>query len=177
MNAIINDSNYSLLLDEFNKDDITGVYNKKYMEALLNNKIPNMWLCTLILLEIEGLKEMKNYYEKDAKNKIFKEISKSILETVGELGTLGLYDEDIFVIILPLMSRRAALIFAKKLKKTLQSAPIFINGERQYLAFSIGTSTFLKEENVFLTLSQWLKATENALLKAKTLEKNSVVQV
>jgi PleD family two-component response regulator len=41
----------------------------------------------------------------------------------------------------------------------------------------MGACTFLKDENIFGDLEQWIKATENALCQAKAKGKNIVVQV
>lgn len=163
--------------DEINKDIVTGVFNKEYADNLLKEKFPNMWLCTLLLIDIDKFKVVNDYYRKDYENKILKDIAKIILEVLGELGTVARYSEDRFIAILPLMSKRAGLMLAERIRKTIHMDPIFFKGERQYITVSIGACTFLKDESVISTLEQWIKATENALLQAKAKGKNIVVQV
>lgn len=138
--------------DVINKDIITGVFNKDYVNNLLKEKFPNMWLCTLLLFDIDEFKVVNDYYRKNRENKILKDIAKIIFETVGELGTVARYSEYEFLVILPLMSKRTSFILAEKIRKTLQMHPIFFKGERQYITVSIGACSFLKDENMISTL-------------------------
>lgn len=175
--AIMNNSPNSKPDIILEKDNTTGIYNKSYVEALLSNRFPHMWLCTLMLIDIDDFKFINEKYGKSEGDKALREVSLVLTDTVGELGTVARYEEDMFIIRLPLISKRAGFLLAEKLVNMVERAPIYLKGEKQYITVSIGVCTFLKDENRFLTLDQWIKATENALLKAKAHGKNMIVQL
>ncbi len=175
--AIMNNSTTSRVNTKSEKDFVTGIYNRWYIDTLLTNKFPYMWLCTLMLLDIDNFKDINEKYGKTEGDKILKEVSEIISSTVGESGTVARSHNHEFIVVIPLLSKRASFILAERIATSVAKTPIFLKSEKQNLTISIGTCTFLKEENKISTLDQWVKATENALLKAKAHGKGMVIQL
>lgn len=175
--AIMNNSTNSIVNTKSEKDFVTGIYNRWYVDTLLTSKFPYLWLCTLMLLDIDNFKDINEKYGKADVDKILKEVSEIILTTVGESGIIARSHNHEFIVVIPLLSKRASFILAEKIATTVARTPISLKNEKQSLTISIGTCTFLKEENKISTLDQWVKATENALLKAKTHGKGMVIQL
>ena len=109
-------------------DGLTGLVNHRTFYEILEQEL---WRSkrsgeqiSLIMVDVDNLKTINDQYGHRAGDKVIKEISESIKESIRQIDTAARYGGDEFAIILPNTSLSDAAIVAERMVGFVAGSPI-----------------------------------------------------
>jgi len=155
-------------------DDLTGVYNYRYLRLALRREVQRAARLghplALIMLDVDHLKEYNDRFGHLAGSAVLKQIAAVLRSTVREIDLVAKYGGDEFLLILPHTRREGAGAAAERLRRAVESTafPAIAAGE---MTCSIGISTFPDHG---VTPEALLAAADEALFAAKRAGRNRI---
>ena len=126
-------------------DDLTGVYNYRYLRLALRREVQRAARLGhplgLIMLDVDRLKEYNDRFGHLAGSEVLKKIAAVLRATVREIDLVAKYGGDEFLLILPHTRREGAAAAAERLRHAVESTA-FPNIAAGEMTCSIGISTF-----------------------------------
>lgn len=130
--ALENAGRYSLAKNLLNIDELTGLYNYRYLDIALERELKRAerfgLSMAVIFLDIDMLKGINDTYGHLIGSRILKEVGAVLKNSVREVDIVIRYGGDEYTIILIETGRQGAAIVAERIRKTLATHP-FILGE------------------------------------------------
>lgn len=157
------------------KDELTGLYNKNYMQTRLDEEIKRACIyqrpCGYLFIDVDNFKD---FHEKfgEVKTQIFlrtlAEILKKAVTEVDKVARLG---EDKFAVILPERNKKQAANIAEGIRKKVEGEISAVIKTAEKITVSIGVS-----ENPIdgSTADELMEKAERLARDAKSLGKNRV---
>jgi diguanylate cyclase (GGDEF)-like protein len=155
-------------------DDLTGVYNYRYLRIALHREVQRAARLghplALLMLDVDHLKEYNDRFGHLAGSSVLKQIAAVLRTTVREIDLVAKYGGDEFLLILPHTRRDGAGAAAERLRRAVEATafPGIASGE---MTCSIGISTFPDHG---VTAEALLAAADEALFSAKRSGRNRV---
>lgn len=123
-------------------DDLTGVYNRRYMTEVLNREIHRAERyrhpLTMLLLDVDGFKELNDTSGHLAGDEILRSLAQLIVHQVRRVDVLARYGGDEFALILPETDAVGAAVVERKIKDSVQAREF----RRKRLSISAGIGVF-----------------------------------
>lgn len=165
--------------EEANRDHLTGVYNRKYIEKILNiefnNSSSNHQPLSLAFIDLDNFKVINDTNGHLAGDMVLQELANFFSKGIRITDTLARYGGDEFLLMLPNTESDIALNLLKRLNKELQSSPgTEFNTELLKISISIGVATYTNKSG-FSKLIELISAADKALYNAKKSGKNTIV--
>jgi len=156
-------------------DSLTGLFNRTHWENCLQTEYKR-WSRTqsinsLVMLDIDHFKNINNTYGHLVGDDVIRHLSKLILEQARETDIAGRYDGKQFTIFLPDVSLENALIFAERLRKTVEDSVIQYNDIELKYTISIGIAEL---ERSIVNYENLIECANSALFKAKENDRNKI---
>ena len=155
-------------------DSLTGLTNHKTFYEVLEKELWRLRRygghISLIMIDIDNLKQINDLYGHRAGDKIIKHISRKIKECIRQIDTAARYGGDEFAAILPNTSLCEAQVVAERMVKTVSGSPVTWKKEQINLSISIGVGQYDAESNPEEITSR----SDKALYMAKQAGKNTV---
>jgi len=111
-------------------DEVTGLYNRRYIFTRLDEEIlraiSHQRPCSLIVFKISNFTELKNQLGGLSAEDVLKKLAAALTSSAGDLDRAGRIAENIFGIVLPEKNKRQAQEFGLKIKAALEDS---FNGE------------------------------------------------
>jgi len=155
-------------------DGLTGLANHKEFYEVLEREL---WRSrryggqiSLIMVDIDNLKEINDAYGHRAGDKVIKEISRKIKKCIRQIDTAARYGGDEFVVILPNTSLPDAIVVAERMVDVVAHSPITWKNEQITLSISAGLGRYDADTNPEDIASR----SDQALYAAKQAGKNTV---
>jgi len=155
-------------------DGLTGLVNHKTFYEILEKEL---WRSrryggqiSLIMVDIDNLKQINDVYGHRAGDKAIKEISKRITKCIRQIDTAARYGGDEFAIILINTSIIDASVVAKRMLDTVSRIPASWNNQRIDLSISLGLCQYDSQA----TPENITGRSDQALYLAKQAGKNTV---
>lgn len=163
-------------------DELTGLYNRKYLHARLDAEISrakrygNNLSC--LLLDIDFFKTVNDMYGYDWGDVLLKKVAQMLEALVRKEDILTRYGDEEFILVLPNTSEQQAYIFAERFRHDIEKMEFIPANEeeRHPITISGGISAYPFLENVEETSNTIIRYAEHALYSAKTRGKNQIVQ-
>lgn len=165
------------LVDYANLDGLTGLYNHRYFNELLNHLFDQFRKdgisLSLIMLDLDNFKNYNDTYGHSQGDEILKEISALIRGVIREKDILCRYGGDEFCIILPEAEKEEASKVAGKIRNVIADFNYHgkENMSNNHLTASIGVSTLNSQMEKYTDL---VEHADIALYRAKFLRRNKV---
>ncbi len=165
-------------------DELTGLYNRRYLNVKLEEEIARAKRfhhpLSVIFIDIDYFKKYNDRYGHLEGDKVLKCLAATVLENVRDkIDTACRYGGEEFTIIVPESNTQQALILAERILKGFSSKPLRPNtatgevaSEPIYATFSAGVTTFKEDED---SPEKFLHRADEALFKAKTQGRNRVI--
>jgi len=154
-------------------DGLTGLANHKTFYEILEREL---WrsrryggLISLIMVDIDNLKTINDTYGHRAGDKIIKEISKRIKQSIRQIDTAARYGGDEFAVILPNTSLTDATIVAERMVNTVGGAAVTWKKDEIPISISVGLGQYDSEN----TPDDITSRSDQALYSAKQAGKNT----
>lgn len=163
-------------------DELTGLYNRKYLHARLDAEISRAKRygtdLSCLLIDIDFFKTVNDMYGYDWGDVLLKKVAEMLSALIRKEDVLTRYGDEEFLLILPNTSEQQAFIFAERFRRDIEKME-FIPAqeeERHPITISGGISSYPFLENVEENSNTIIRYAEHALYNAKQSGKNQIVQ-
>lgn len=158
-------------------DRLTGLHNRGYWEECLEQEFLRCKrshnISSLVMLDIDRFKLINDELGHQAGDKVLREISNVIRESVRETDIAGRYGGEEFTIILPDTGAGDAFKLSERLRMNIASTPIGWNGDILNVTVSLGVCE-LHAASMANHLA-WSQCADEALYTAKQGGRNRSV--
>ncbi|PLY07526.1 MAG: hypothetical protein C0625_04950 [Arcobacter sp.] len=167
------------LKDSAFRDGLTGLYNRKFFEENSKKLIPQVLReeinIGVLMLDMDHFKAVNDEYGHDIGDKVLKELSRILTDTVRESDVVIRYGGEEFVILLVgVKTEEDALAVANKIGKRVRENEIDVYaGNKLKKTVSLGLSMFPQDSTSFDSV---VKNADIALYEAKNSGRDKVVR-
>ena len=159
-----------------NRDPLTGIYNRRFMETELDKEFKRVrrhgGKLSVLFLDLDFFKKVNDTYGHQAGDQVLIEVTQRINEIARVTDCLARYGGEEFAIILPETDTSGGLIFANRVRELIEKTPVHYGEHVIALTASLGLSEYydgLESHDVLLDQS------DKALYEAKKQGRNRVV--
>lgn len=163
-------------------DELTGLYNRKYLHHRLDAEISRAKRygtnLSCLLLDIDYFKIVNDMYGYDWGDILLRKIAQMLSALVRKEDVLTRYGDEEFIIILPETTEQQAMIFAERFRKDVEKMEFIPANEeeRHPITISGGISSFPCMEDVEEDANTLIRYAEHALYNAKQSGKNKIIE-
>lgn len=163
-------------------DELTGLYNRKYLHHRLEAEISRAKRygtnLSCLLLDIDYFKIVNDMYGYDWGDILLRKIAQMLSVLVRKEDVLTRYGDEEFIIILPETTEQQAMIFAERFRKDVEKMEFIPANEeeRHPITISGGISSFPCMDEVDENANTLIRYAEHALYNAKQSGKNKIVE-
>jgi two-component system cell cycle response regulator len=128
-------------------DALTGVYNRRYMNAHLDRKIMEISdtqkPVSVVIFDIDHFKQVNDNYGHVSGDEVLKTLAERVGSSIRDFDLLARYGGEEFVVIMPSTPAEVAAMVAERLRQRLEARPFEVSGYDQPLSItaSLGVAT------------------------------------
>ncbi len=155
-------------------DGLTGLANHKTFYEMLEREL---WRCrryggqiSLIMIDIDNLKNINDVYGHRLGDRVIREISRKIRNSIRQIDIPARYGGDEFAVILPNTSLIDAVVVAERMVEAVNNSPLHHKDNQIKLSISVGLGQYNADTNPEEITSR----SDLALYMAKKSGKNTV---
>lgn len=158
-------------------DGLTGVYNRRFFDEMLEKQIllakRRKVSLSLFIMDIDHFKSFNDTYGHIAGDRVLKQLTTSVSNSIRESDFLARYGGEEFVVIMPDAGLSNASKKANKIRRNVESMKLdnIVSGQSLEMTISIGVASFPEHGTKFSTL---VTSADSALYKAKEGGRNRV---
>lgn len=163
-------------------DELTGLYNRKYLHHRLEAEISRSkrygTSLSCLLIDIDYFKIVNDMYGYDWGDILLKKIAQMLSALIRKEDVLTRYGDEEFIVVLPETNEQQAMIFAERFRKDIERMEFVPANEeeRHPVTISGGISSFPCMEEVDENANTLIRYAEHALYNAKQSGKNKIVE-
>lgn len=168
---------FRTLKDESKKDYLTGLYNVRQFDIVVNQLSERMSNncdpISLLFIDIDFFKKVNDTYGHQEGDRVLKELGKILSRTCRACDIVSRNGGEEFSVILEDCAMEQAVEIAQRIRKNIESHNFIIsNAEVIHITVSIGVSSFPESTKFFNMI---MEDADKALYIAKRLGRNRVV--
>lgn len=167
------------LRDNFNEnlemvvsDPLTGLGNRRYFERAIEPLFSALdekdEAFSILVFDIDHFKRVNDILGHDMGDQILKEIATRLATNVRAVDIVSRYGGEEFMIAMPKTEEADGLSAADRIRASIASTPIFVDGQALQITTSVGVAQVQKGEQ----LRDVFKRADDALYKAKQAGRN-----
>src|SRR5207248_10806217 len=170
--------NYSRSLSLALTDELTGLYNRRYVFAHMTELMARLSeggaATTVMMFDIDHFKRVNARHGHLAGDDVLRELAKRALHNVRSVDLVGRLGGEEFVVVMPETSLGGAGIVADRLRLAVADEPFVVaeSGEKLPVTVSVGLASTGQGDD---TVEALLKRVDDALYAAKNGGRNRVV--
>ncbi len=157
-------------------DSLTNIYNHKYILRLVHQEFSRSKRynhpISVIMFDVDHFKKINDNYGHQIGDEVLKEIGSLTSSTKRNSDEVGRYGGEEFLILLPETDSKEALLFANRLRKTIEEYTLFSMSRSLKITVSMGVAT-CPSKNVN-GAHTFIKCADMALYQAKEQGRNRV---
>jgi two-component system, cell cycle response regulator len=161
-------------------DELTGLYNRRYIFAHFNEMLARGPASgsdiALMMFDIDHFKLVNDHHGHPAGDEVLRELANRAVRQVRSVDLVGRLGGEEFVVVMPETSLAGALIVAERLRAAIAAEPFTIQGGSEKLPVTISIGVAVSDEGGG-TLDTLLKRADDALYTAKNAGRNRVVSL
>lgn len=171
-------SNYEMSLSMALRDELTGLYNRRYLNARLENYLNEIKESDkkfgILIFDIDHFKSVNDTYGHGIGDQVLKEFAHRLQEQIRSFDLVARMGGEEFVSIHPDIHEESAKYIAERLRRCVADLPFpcDIDAGELVVTTSIGGALIDKD---YKTIDDVLKAADEALYKAKDGGRNRCV--
>jgi diguanylate cyclase (GGDEF)-like protein/putative nucleotidyltransferase with HDIG domain len=161
---------------QVNVDDLTGLYNRRFLQEELKRKTEedNAASFALIMMDLDYFKYFNETRGHQAGDRLLMEVAENIVDTVGDWGKVFRSGSDEFAVIVDRENREEALALAETIRENIKNNFIISDKESYWeydLTASLGLAFCPADGS---SREELVNKAEQALYKAKVISGNKV---
>jgi len=170
--------NYQRSLSLALTDELTGLYNRRYVFAHLSGLLGRITGgggdTALMLVDVDHFKRVNDRHGHPAGDAVLRELADRTLRQVRNVDLVGRLGGEEFVVVMPETSLGDAVVVAERLRGAVASEPFMMQGtcEKLPITVSVGIATTGEGSDTLETL---LKRADEALYAAKHAGRNRII--
>ena len=177
--ALENAIRYTTVKNLLNIDELTGLYNYRYLEISLEREIKRAdrfgLNLSVVFLDIDHLKAVNDSHGHLVGSRILKEVGALIKQSVREVDIIVRYGGDEYTVLLVETGTGGAAIVAERIRKAIESHTFVINDSlRLRLTASLGYASYPGDSASKVEL---LEMADQAMYYGKASGKNTVFHI
>ncbi len=153
-------------------DELTGLYNRRYLEKRINEEIEysdcHNESISIIILDLDHFKNVNDTWGHPIGDAVLKQTAEIAKNTIRKSDVMFRLGGEEFLVLMPRTTIGEALIVAERIRETIEKNPHPTVGK---FTASLGVAEKLK----FESFNRLYKRTDGALYKAKEKGRNCVV--
>jgi two-component system cell cycle response regulator len=159
-------------------DELTGLYNRRYLTAHLDTVMGRTALpdreVSILMFDIDHFKSVNDTYGHPVGDLVLIDVAQRALKGVRGFDLATRFGGEEFVIVLPETGENSALIIAERLRRAVADQSVLIPGQDHHISvtISIGVATAGPDVD---NPAKLLKAADDALYAAKRTGRNRVM--
>lgn len=158
------------------RDDLTGIYVKRYFQERLEKLIAEAKLFggsfSVLLLDLDKFKDLNDQFGHSVGDRVLQKVAKLIEEDSPQDSIVARYGGEEFAVILPHTTRSEARNVAEGIRRLIQEQTFSVRREGTYTTISIGLAEFPPEGD---TSGEIIDMADKRLYEAKRKGRNRVV--
>ena len=152
-------------------DGLTGLYNRKYLDIFMDQKVKQYSSFAIAMVDIDYFKKVNDTYGHDVGDMVLKGLSDVFKKSVSKEDIVFRFGGEEFLIFMPNID--AALNTAKKVKDNFKNRIFNADGGNFNKTLSIGLSYYKADSD---HVWQVIKNADIALYEAKNTGRNKIVE-
>lgn len=164
------------LREQANRDSLTGLFNRRYLEGTLEREQARCRRegapLTMLMIDVDRFKRVNDDYGHQAGDEVLRVFGKLLLENARAEDVVCRYGGEEFLLVLPKMPLDSALERAGQLLRLFQETVVQYGEMRIRTTVSIGVASTSEHADSAEAL---LKRADRALYRAKAAGRNRVV--
>ena len=161
-------------------DTLTGVYNRRYMNAHLDRKImeiaETVKPVSVLMFDIDNFKPINDTYGHKAGDEVLSELAKRVSRGVRDIDLLSRYGGEEFVIVMPDADIEVAVAVAERVRALVADQKFAVSSDVGALAVTVSVGVATTRDPTETTESLIGRA-DKALYRAKGRGRNCVNSV
>lgn len=159
-------------------DGLTGLYNHRYFQEVLDDEIArskryNLY-SSLIMLDIDNFKALNDTYGHQAGDKILTDVANCILKSIREVDCAARYGGEEFAIILPEIDIDSAFVVAERIRKNVSAlTSTYTDLNISQISVTVGIASYPIDA---LDKEELIRRSDEALYHGKNKGKNCSVR-
>jgi diguanylate cyclase (GGDEF)-like protein len=177
--ALENAGRYSIAKDLLNIDELTGLYNYRYLEIALDREIKRAerygLSMSVIFLDVDMLKVVNDSYGHLIGSRVLKEIGGLLKKSVREVDVVIRYGGDEYTIILIETGRQGAAVVAERIRRAIAGHKFVLGDDLTInLTACLGFACYPEDTKSKLEL---LEMADRAMYYGKVSGRNTVSHI
>lgn len=160
------------LLKIAGKDELTGLYNRHYLNSYLESEIEKAESentpISMAILDLDHFKLVNDTWGHPVGDEQLKHTAHTVLKVIRKTDLMIRFGGEEFIIIMPQTDVNSSQIVLEKVRVAIENNPLSITGRQ---TVSIGTAQRMNAE----IFSDWYKRVDEALYRAKEDGRNRIV--
>lgn len=156
------------LKEQVNRDSLTGVFNRRYLDQTLAREIAHAarsgYPLSLIMMDVDRFKSINDRFGHKMGDQVISAIGKLLQQQTRESDCVGRYGGDEFLLVMPEMPRECAFERAELWREGIKAMALQSGDEIVQVTISIGIATFPQDGS---RVDDLVKAADDAMYKAK----------
>lgn len=170
-------SNYEESIALASTDALTGVYNRRYLDAhldqMLNRAHEEKKSLSIAFCDIDHFKNLNDTYGHPAGDAVLVEFSKRLQRNLRSFDLVARMGGEEFVVLMPDTQTERAERIAERLRQRIEETPFLLpGGESVRVTISVGVTTSVETDDFG---SDLVKRADDAMYRAKKSGRNRVV--
>ncbi len=169
-------SNYQQSVTLAITDGLTGLYNRHYLNAHLDNLVMHSHEqkrpLALMIMDMDHFKMVNDTFGHDAGDAVLKQLADRIIKSSRSADLIARFGGEEFVVLMPETSREDARDAAERLRRHVEQVPFTLKNGEVTKTISIGVATL--HLNTADTATDLLKRADEVLYQAKNGGRNRV---
>jgi diguanylate cyclase (GGDEF)-like protein len=164
-------------------DQLTGAYNRGYLDRQLSKEIQRSWRyghpLSIVMGDLDHFKAVNDHYGHQAGDQVLKEFVTRVNRSIRfENDWVARYGGEEFVIVLPETPPAGCLIVAERIRSVFAASPVRAHGVAVAVTVSFGAITIENTSQIEeMTMDIILGKADECLYRAKETGRNRVVAV
>ena len=158
-------------------DELTGLYNRRYIFAHFNEMLARAPESgsdvALMMFDIDHFKSVNDHHGHPVGDEVLRELAGRAVRQVRSVDLVGRIGGEEFVVVMPETSLAGAVVVAERLRAAVAAEPFTVQGGSKKLPVTISVGVAVGGEEG-RTLESLLKRADDALYSAKNAGRNRV---